>query len=389
MKPASTPPLTSRLADLPPSGTIAVTGRVRELRARGVDVVNLGGGLAEPSAPCLAEPIAFAASCNVGGHPAGEADLRAALASKLLRDQGLTYDPTSEIVVTTGAKQAVLPALLSFLEHRDEVLVLDPCWVSYAPAIRLAGGVAVPVSLRAEDGFRLDASAFAQAVTPRTRAIVLNTPHNPTGRVFTSHELAGVAALARARDLWVLSDESFDKFVFDGHRHVSIATFDGMRSRTVVLQSFSKAFALPGLRVGYIAAPEALCASIVRFNEHVITCVSPLMQSVALAALGDEAAWTAQLLERMRAKREVAAQALARIPLLRSTPCQGTFYAFADVRGIEPSSQAFADRVLKAGVAVTPGIAFGAAAEGHVRINLVGPLTDIEEGLLRLQAALG
>jgi aspartate aminotransferase len=312
------------------------------------------------------------------------------LAQKLLRDQGLAYDPETEIVVTNGAKQAILPVLLAILEPGDEVLVLDPCWVSYAPTIRIAGGVPRPVSLRQGDSFVLDRSALAAQVTKRTRAMIINTPHNPTGRVFTREELGGVAAIAAERNLWVLSDESFDKFVYDGHRHTSIAALDEMRQRTVVIQSFSKAFALPGARVGYLASPAALCRSVARFNEHVITCVSPLMQSLALRALADEAPWTRRLLERHRLKREVVHAALARIPRIRFTPTEGTFYAFADVRGFDASSAAFADRMIdEARVAITPGIAFGACGEGYVRINLAGRLADLEEGLRRMQRALG
>ncbi len=381
-----TPPLTTRLESLPPSGTMAIGARVRELRRRGIDVINLGGGQAEPAPPWLEAPFAFDAGRNVGADPAGEADLRTALSRKLLRDQALVYDAATEVVVTSGAKQAILPALLAILESGDEVIVLDPCWVSYAPAIRLAGGVPRPIPLRREEtSFRLDASALREGLTQRTRAIIVNSPHNPTGRVFTAEELAGVAAIARDRRLWVLSDESFDKFVYDGHRHRSIAALEGMRERTVVVQSFSKAFALPGARVGYLAAPARLCRSIVRFNEHVITCVSPLMQSLALRALADEADWTRRLIERHREKREAAHAALARMPGIRFTPTEGTFYAFADASACDPSSESFADRMLEqARVAITPGIAFGKAGEGHVRINLVGPLAEIEEGLRRI-----
>ena len=381
--------LASRLESLPPSGTMAVGARVRELLIRGHQVVNLSGGVAEPAPPCLAAPIAFAAQRNVGADPAGEPDLRAALAEKLVRDQGLIYDAATEVVVTNGAKQAILPTLLAILESGDEVLVLDPCWVSYGPAIRLAGGVPRPVSLRHEDAFRLDAGAILRELSERTRAIIINSPHNPTGRVFTREELAGVAAIASDRNLWILSDESFDKFVYDGHRHLSIASLEDMQQRTVVIQSFSKAFALPGARVGYLAAPASLCRAVVRFNEHVVTCVSPLMQSIALCALAGEAEWTARLIDRHRLKRQITHAALARIPGMRFTPTEGTFYAFADVSVYDSSSESFANRMIEqAGVAVTPGIAFGRAAEGHVRINLVGPLGDLEEGLRRMYEAL-
>jgi len=243
--------------------------------------------------------------------------------------------------------------------------------------------------LRRDGAFRLDAAAIAEAVTRRTRTIIINSPHNPTGRVFTQEELAGVADVAADRNLWILSDESFDKFVFDGNRHVSVAGLAGMRERTVVIQSFSKAFALPGARVGYLAAPAPLCRAVVRFNEHVITCVSPLMQSVALSALARETEWTEQLLDHYRLKRQVAEAALARIPGIRFRPTEGTFYAFVDVSAHDSSSEAFVDRMIeRAGVALTAGIAFGTESEGHVRVNLVGPLSELREGLRRMHEEL-
>lgn len=387
--PVSEPRLTARLRDLPPSGTMAVGAEIRLRRARGINVVNLGGGLAEPAPACLDAPVAFDPRRNAGGDAAGELDLRKALADKLRRDQQLEFDPAREIVITTGAKQAILPTLLAVIDAGDEVLVFDPSWVTYVPAIRLAGGIAKPVPLRRGNEFRIERSALEKQLTPRSRAIIVNTPHNPTGRVFTRDELATIATVAVERNLWVISDESFDKFVFEGRRHLSIATLAHVRERTVVVQSFSKAFALPGARVGYLAAPAALCEAVVRFNEHVVTCASPLMQSLALSTLADEESWSARLLERMHQKRAMAHAALSAIPGVRFAPTEGTFYVFADISAHNASSAAFAGRMLDtANVAVTPGIAFGEAAEGYVRINLVGPLEDIREGLRRMHGML-
>jgi len=355
-----------------------------------MDVINLGGGIPDPMPDFLARPLAFAARLNAGGDPAGDMELRRALAAKLLRDQGLSFDPPTGIVLTTGAKQALLPALLAMIEPGDEVLTFDPCWVSYAPTIRLAGGIPKPVPLaRSGDSFHLDAALLRHAVGDRTRAIIVNTPHNPTGRVFTHDELTDVAALALDHNMWVLSDESFDKFVFDGHRHVSIAALEGMQRRTVVVQSFSKAFALPGARVGYAAGPASVCAAMSRFNEHVITCVSPFMQALALRALGNETEWTAALQAALRLKRAAIEDFRAYLPGVRLVRTEGTFYALADISARNPSSQTFARWLLDiAHVAVTPGIAFGAGAEGFIRVNLVGPLEAIRTGLSRIQAAL-
>ena len=380
----------TRLPVLPPSGTMAVGAVVRNLRARGIDVIGLGGGIAEPAPDCLAQPVRFREERNVGSDPAGEMDLRIALAGKLKREHGLAYDPLTEIVVTVGAKQAVYSSLLALIDPGDEVLVLDPSWVSYAPAVMLAGGVVKPVTFKHDRTFRLDEAALRAQVTPRTRVMILNTPHNPTGRVFTIDELKAAARVAVENDLWVMSDESFDKFVFDGHRHVSIATLERMRDRTIVIQSFSKSFALPGARVGYLVAPAPVCRAVSRFNEHVITCVSPLMQSVALSALGNESEWTNRLLSHYREKRRVAHEALSRISGMKLTPTEGTFYAFPDITAFGMSSEDFTVRLLEeARVAVTPGSAFGDGAEGYVRINLVGPTDSLREGLSRMHEALG
>jgi aspartate aminotransferase len=355
-----------------------------------MDVINLGGGMPDPMPDFLTRPLTFAASLNAGGDPAGDMELRRALAHKLLRDQGLSFDPSSEIVMTTGAKQALLPALFAMIEPGDEVLTLDPCWVSYAPTIRLAGGIPRPAPLaRSGHSFRLDPALLREFVSDRTRAIIVNTPHNPTGRVFTHDELNDVATLALDRNLWVLSDESFDKFVFDGHCHISIAALEGMKHRTVVVQSFSKAFALPGARVGYAAGPASICAAMSRFNEHVITCVSPFTQSLALRALSNEKEWTAALQDAFRVKRAAIEDFKTSLPGVRLVRTEGTFYALADISARNASSEAFARWLLDtANVAVTPGIAFGAGAEGFIRVNLVGSLDAIRAGFSRIQAAL-
>jgi aspartate aminotransferase len=387
--PAPPPPEPGqRLAAIPPSATIAVGGQVRALRAQGIDVVNLGGGAPDPAAPWFGKPLSFAKDRNVIGDPFGEADLRAAIAAKLKRDQGLVYDPAREIVVTIGAKQALYAALLALIEPGDEVAVLDPAWVTYGPSVRIAGGVPRLFALDRADGFRLDAAALARVIGPRTRVVVVNTPHNPTGRVFTAAELEAVAEVARRHGLWVISDESFDKFVFDNHRHISLAALPDMRERTVVLQSFSKAYAMIGARVGYLAAPPAVAGAVARFNEQVLSCVSPLLQSLALDALAADPDWTARLRAHYREKRDVAVAGLRAVPGFACAVPEGTFYVLADVSSFGRPAADFAARLLnEARVATTPGSAFGQGGEGYLRFNLAGPLDTIREGLARIQRA--
>lgn len=388
--PESEPPVGRRLAAIPPSGTMAVGRRVRELRAQGIDVINLGGGVPEPAPEFLSRPIQFPADLNAGGDPAGEPKLRRAIADKLSRDQGLNYDPETEIAVTIGAKQGLYAALLAMIDPGDEVAVLDPAWVTYAPSVVLAGGTVRAFRLDAARGFALDAPALEAAITEKTRAIVVNTPHNPTGHVFTAADLEPVARIARERNLWVISDESFERFVFDGRAHLSVATLPGMRERTVVLQSFSKGYGLIGARVGYLAAPGRIASQVARFNEQVLTSVSPFAQFMAMQALAEEPQWTPKLQAHYAMKRDITVAAVRALPGFDCHVPDGAFYVFADVTRLGKSSAAVVDEILdRARVALTPGSAFGEGGEGYVRFNLAGPVAAIREGLDRLKRVYG
>jgi aspartate/methionine/tyrosine aminotransferase len=256
--------------------------------------------------------------------------------------------------------------------------------------VQIAGGVPRIFALDRKNGFHLDPAALEAVIGPRTRVVIINTPHNPTGRVFTADELESVAALARAHGLWVISDESFDKFVFDGHHHVGMASLDGMVERTVVLQSFSKAYGFIGGRVGYMTGPAAIAGQVARFNEQVLSCVSPFMQSVALAALGEEPSWTATLRRQYKVKRDFAVEAVRGLRGFECDVPEGTFYVFADISSSGQSAEDFAMRLLdETRVAVTPGTAFGPSGKGYVRFNLAASMDIIRDGFERLEKAYG
>jgi len=291
-------------------------------------------------------------------------------------------------VATIGAKQGVYFAALALLERGDEVIVLDPCWVTYAPSVELAGGKAVPVPLAGPDK-RLDVAAIAAAVTPRTRAVLINTPHNPTGRVFTEAELSALAELVKGHDLWLICDESFDLFVFDGGRHLSPGVFDSIRARTILLYSFSKAFALPSYRIGMLVGPEPICRLVANCTQQLISSVSLASQKVACEALAAEAEWAPFLRRTYQAKRDACLAALRQDPRFDAPAPQGTFYLFPGIARFGRTSDDLTAHLLdKAGVAVTSGAAFGASGEGHIRLNLVGPLTTILEGARALLRGL-
>jgi aspartate/methionine/tyrosine aminotransferase len=371
--------LGARLAALPPSGTLAVGEKVRALRAAGRTVFNLSGGAPDPEPPVGLSLPAIAANENALGDPWGELFLRKAFAERLAHRHGVVRRE-HEMVVTIGAKQGIYFAALALLEPGDEVIVIDPCWVTYAPSVDLAGAAAVPVAL-AQPGNRLDVAAIAAAITPRTRAVLINTPHNPTGRVFTESELAALADLVRRRDLWLICDESFDLFVFDDGRHLSPGVFDAIRDRTILLYSFSKAFALPSYRIGVLVGPEAICRLVATCTQQLISSVSLASQKVAAAALAQEAEWAPFLRRTYQGKRDACLAVLRRDPRVEALPPEGTFYLFPGISRFGLSSDALAARLLdSSAVAVTSGSVFGRAGEGHIRLNLVGSLAAILEG---------
>ncbi len=375
------------LAGLPPSGTLAVGERVRALRAAGKPVFNLSGGAPDPGPPVGLTLPAIAPAENALGDPWGESFLRQAFAERLARRHGVMRTER-EMVATIGAKQGVYFAALALLERGDEVIVLDPCWVTYSPSVELAGGKAVPVPLAGPDK-RLDVAAIAAAITPRTRAVLINTPHNPTGRVFTEAELSALADLVKGHDLWLICDESFDLFVFDGGRHLSPGLFDTIRDRTILLYSFSKAFALPSYRIGMLVGPEPICRLVANCTQQLISSVSLASQKVACEALSTEAEWAPFLRRTYQAKRDACLAVLRRDPRFDALVPQGTFYLFPGVARFGRASDDLTTHLLdEAGVAVTSGAAFGASGEGHIRLNLVGPLPAILDGARALLRGL-
>lgn len=375
------------LASLPPSGTLAVGERVRALRAAGKTVFNLSGGAPDPGPPTGTTTPVITPAENALGDPWGEPFLRKAFAERLARRHGVVRGER-EMVATIGAKQGVYFAALALLEPGDEVIVLDPCWVTYAPSIALAGGKAVPVSL-VGPGNRLDVATIAAAVTPRTRAILINTPHNPTGRVFTEGELAALADLIHQRDLWLICDESFDLFVYDGGRHLSPGVFDAIRDRTILLYSFSKAFALPSYRIGMLVGPEPICRLVATATQQLISSVSLASQKVACDAMSREDDWAPLLRRIYQDKRDACLAILRQDSRFEAPTPQGTFYLFPAVTRFGLSSDALTEHLLgKSAVAVTSGTVFGASGEGHIRINLVGPLPAILDGARALLRGL-
>jgi aspartate aminotransferase len=364
---------TSRVRDLAPSPTLAVSDRARQLKAQGIDVIDLGGGDPDFITPKHIR-VAATEAMNAGDThyvaSAGIPALRKAIADKLRTDNGIEADPDGGVIVTPGGKQALFEATVAFVESGVDVMIPEPAWVSYGPMVELAGGTVVPVPLDPEDNWRLTSDALNSAWTPATRILLINSPNNPTGRVFDDAELSAIATFARDRDLLVFSDEMYEKILYDGQKHISIATLSGMAERTLVFNGLSKAYAMTGWRLGYVAGPRSFLQQIEKVHSHSVTCATSFVQQAGVVALNGPQEFISQMVTAWDRRRRSLADRLSAVNGITCPLVEGAFYAFADIRGTGMTSTKAADLFLQeAHVAVTPGVAFGAAGEGHVRLS--------------------
>jgi len=321
---------------------------------------------------------------------AGIMMLREAVAEKLKKQNGVEADPASQIMITVGANQAFLMGFAAFLRENEEVLIPAPMFVSYAPTVILAGGKPVEVPTYEENEFRLSVDDLEKHVTDRTRALIINSPNNPTGAVLTRKDLEEIADFAVEHDIIVFSDEVYEHFVYDGVRNHSIASLDGMFERTLTINGFSKTFAMTGWRLGFVAAPEWIIEKMVRFQMYNATCPVTFVQYAAAKGLEDERSWKA--VEEMRAeydrRRNLVWKRLNEMGLPTVKP-KGAFYIFPRVKDTGMSDKEFSELMLnEARVAVVPGSAFGKAGEGYIRISYATAYEKLEEAMDRMEKAL-
>ena len=376
------------------SPSVALAHRVRELRASGTDIIDFGS---RPDVPAHVKRAAIAYVDN-GRSPAytdvrGLAELRHAIAAKLARENRLDVDPDSEVVVTAGAKQAVYAAVMALADGGDEVLVEDPGWVSFAPIVHLAGATPVPVALREENRFVLDAGDLRARITPATRVLLLCNPHNPTGSVHDEHSLKAIAEAVLEHDLTVVADESYERLVYDGRRHISIASLEGMRERTVTVQTTSKVYNMSGWRVGWMAAPPDLMRHVLTIQSNTVTCPTSFAQAGATAALRESVGMgdrpIADLLRDLAARRDALVAGLRAIPGVTCVEAAGGFFVFPDFSSFGLDSESLSHYLLEdAGIATVPGTAFGSTGEGRLRVLFTSPIQEIETGLERMARSL-
>jgi aspartate/methionine/tyrosine aminotransferase len=386
----ATPSLAPGVLRLGTEGAFAVLARARELERRGRDVVHLEIGEPDFPTPVHAAEAAFAAirAGETGYCPApGIPELREAAAAELSRTRGVPIAP-ERVIVANGAKPFLLFTVLATCEPGDEVIYPDPSFPIYESAIRFAGATPVPLVLREAHDFAFSVDELAARVTERTKLVILNSPHNPTGSVLARRTLAEAADVLRDSAAWVLSDEVYGRLLYDG-AFASIATEPAMLERTIVLDSFSKTYAMTGWRCGYAAVPGALVEPLTRLVINSTSCVPPFVQRAGIAALTGPQDDVAAMLEELRARRDLVVAGLAALPGVSCRVPHGAFYAFPNVEAVPLGAEALARRLLEeAGVALLSGTAFGAGGDGHLRLSYAASRERLAEGLERMRAFL-
>ena len=351
------------------------------------DVISLARGDPDlPSPPHVIDAAISALNAGRTGYsaPSGLPALRHALARKLAQDQGVQRDPEREILITAGAQEATFLAINALLGPGDEVLVPDPCYMSYQHAVTASGGRLVPIPTRPEDGWVPQPDVVASLITPRTKALALISPGNPTGAVYPPKTLAQLGALAEQYDLALISDEIYEKLVFDGAQHISVASLPDLAERTIVVGGFSKSYCMTGWRVGYLAVPAPLAAALETFHHTLTICAPTFAQEAALAALEGPQHFLAELVAEYDRRRRVALPVLEKVGLA-CPAAPGSFYIFPDIRSTGLSSADFALRLLQEQrVLVHPGTLFGPGGEGFLRVALLQPLDRLAEALDRI-----
>jgi aminotransferase len=378
--------LSDRVAGLRPSGIRKFFDIVATMK----DVISLGIGEPDFTTPGTILEAGIRSLQKGETHytsNAGKLEVRKAVAANLQRLYGVEYDPNTEIILTVGVSEALYLATTALLNPGDEVIVPTPCFVSYQPEVILAGGVPVEVAGCMEDNFDLNVAAVEAAITPRTRALLLGYPNNPTGAVATRETLLKVSKLAEKHDLAVISDEIYDRLVY-GVKHVCFPALPDMQKRTVLLGGFSKAYAMTGWRIGYAAGPADLIAGLNRIHQYTIMSAPTTAQDAALEALLRGEEYAMEMVAEYDRRRKLIVNGLNQIGLPTFEP-KGAFYAFPKISGTGLDDETFAQRLLQEEkVAVVPGNSFGAGGEGFVRCSYATAYEKIEEALRRMEKFL-
>ncbi len=376
-------PINSVIGDIRPSGIRKFFDIVREMK----DAISLGVGEPDFDTPWHIREEGIYAREKGRGHytsNAGIEELRREISNYVHRKYSLSYEWNKEILVTIGGSEAIDVAMRVMLDPGDEVIIPQPSYVSYEPCARMAGGTPVIVELKAENEFRLTADELREAVTDRTKILVLPFPNNPTGSIMERQDLEAIAQVVREKDIFVLSDEIYSELTY-GCKHVSIAEMPGMKERTVVINGFSKAFAMTGWRLGYACGPQNIISQMTKMHQFAIMCAPTVSQYAAVEALKNADADVERMREAYDTRRRYLLHEFNRIGL----PCfeaKGAFYVFPCVKSLGMTSDEFATTLLnEEKVAVVPGTAFGDCGEGFLRISYAYSIEKLKLAMARIE----
>ena len=375
--------LSNRVKNIKPSGI----RRFFDIASTMEGVISLGVGEPDFSTPWAIRKAAIKVLERkqvVYGPNLGIAPLRQAITDKLKKTHGVEYNPDNQIIVTVGGSEAIDLAIRGMIDPGDEVLVVEPCFVCYAPLVELVGGVAVPVPTRLENNFKLTVEDLKDKVTDRTKLLILPFPNNPTGAIMTREDLEPIADFLRETDIMVLSDEIYSELTY-GRKHFSIIELPDMAERTIYVNGFSKAYAMTGWRLGYVAAPEPIVHQIFKIHQYGIMCSPYISQNAAIEALTNCDEEVAAMVKEYNTRRTYLVNEFNRLGLTCFSP-EGAFYVFPCIKSTGLSSEEFCERLLfEEKVAVVPGSAFGDSGEGYIRISYAYSLKHLMEAISRIE----
>ncbi|MEP0367757.1 MAG: pyridoxal phosphate-dependent aminotransferase [Cyclobacteriaceae bacterium] len=381
--------LSKRVISSVQSSTVRIADKAKVLREQGHEVYDFSAGRAFEATPAYVMEAAMEAMRSGDTHQTmaqGTTAYREACAAKLSRENHISADPVTEIIATMGCKQGLTISLLAILNPGDEVIVEDPCFVSYKQTIQYLGGVAVTVPLLKENHFRWKKEQLLEAVTDKTKAIIMCTPHNPTGVVHSQEDLEEIAQVAREHNIFVITDEPYERTVWAGRKHINMATLPGMKDLTITLMSLTKSFSMGGWRIGFAYANESLIYQMTKLQQHLITCVSSFVQVGGAVAFADEP--RQEVLQYWKEWEEKVSFFTSKLDQIEGLKCytpEAGFYAWVDISELDMDSVTFCDQLLtEENVAVIPGSSFGNQGDDYIRITCVKSWDEIAEGLKRI-----
>lgn len=390
--------ISKKVKEISPSLTLEITAKAKKMKAEGISIIGFGAGEPDFNTPDFIIDSAKKA-LDIGftkyTPAAGMVELKKAICQKFLNDNGLEYTE-NQIVVSSGAKSSLYHAICAVVDEGDEVILPSPFWLTYPELIKLAGGKCVYVKAEKENGYKMTAQQLKDAITSKTKCLILNTPNNPTGAVYSKDELESIAKVVEEAGIYVIADEIYEKLVYAGEKHYSIASFnDYMKNHTVIVNGMSKTYSMTGWRIGYIAAPVEIAKAVSSMQSHTTSNACSIAQYASVTALVDPRGeeFIGKMQKVFDERRKYMVETLKDVEGIVCIEPKGAFYVFVDVSllygkkfegEVIDGSLKFADCALKRGVALIPGVAFG--DDNCIRLSYAISIEDIKEGLTRLKA---